>query len=147
MTTTNQATKPPKWFWILSILGLLWNALGAFAYLGQAYMTDEMKAALPEEQLTLMEQTPSWVTAAFAIAVWGGLLGCIALLLRKRWAKPVLLISLIGIFAQMAYSFFMTNASEVYGPVQAIVMPILVMLIGILLYVFSGIAIKRLWLS
>jgi hypothetical protein len=67
MSTTQSSSKPPTWFWIASILGLLWNALGVFAYLGQAYMTDEMKAALPEEQLQLMESTPAWVTAAFAM--------------------------------------------------------------------------------
>lgn len=147
MTTTTSSTKPPAWFWIASVLGLLWNALGVFAYLGQAFMTEEMKAALPEDQLQLMESTPAWVTGAFAVAVWGGLLGCIFLLLRKRWAKPVLLVSLIGILLQLGYSFLMTNAMEVYGAVQALVMPALVLVIGILLYFFSGIAIKKRWIS
>lgn len=147
MTTTTSSTKPPTWFWIASVLGLLWNALGVFAYLGQAFMTEEMKAALPEDQLQLMESTPAWVTAAFALAVWGGLLGCIFLLLRKRWAKPVLLVSLLGILLQLGYSFLMTNAMEVYGAFQALVMPALILVIGILLYFFSGIAIKKLWIS
>jgi len=147
MTTTTSSTKPPAWFWIASVLGLLWNALGVFAYLGQAFMTEEMKAALPEDQLQLMESTPAWVTGAFAVAVWGGLLGCIFLLLRKRWAKPVLLVSLIGILLQLGYSFLMTNAIEVYGAVQALVTPALVLIIGILLYFFSGIAIKKRWIS
>jgi CHASE2 domain-containing sensor protein len=147
MSTTQSSSKPPTWFWIASILGLLWNALGVFAYLGQAYMTDEMKAALPEEQLQLMESTPAWVTAAFAIAVWGGLLGCIFLLVRKRWARPVFMVSLIGILLQIGYSVLMTNAMEVYGLIQALVMPVLVVAIGFLLYFFSGIAIKKLWIS
>ncbi|MGB5205651.1 MAG: hypothetical protein WBN63_15820, partial [Eudoraea sp.] len=82
-------TKPPVWFWIVSIVALLWNLMGVMAYLGQAYMTDEMKAGYTSDQLALMESTPAWVTAAFAIAVWGGLLGCIVLLLRRKLAKPV----------------------------------------------------------
>ena len=147
MTTSESTTKPPTWFWIVAVLGLVWNAIGAFAYLGQAYMTDDMKASLPEDQLQLMEATPAWVTGAFAIAVWGGLLGCIFLLMRKRWAKPVLLVSLLGIVLQMGYSFLMTNAMQVYGALQAVVMPVLILAIGLLLYFFSGIAIKRRWIS
>ncbi|NNL00990.1 MAG: hypothetical protein HKP39_01810 [Eudoraea sp.] len=140
-------TKPPVWFWIVSILALLWNLMGVMAYLGQAYMTEEMKAEYTSEQLALMESTPAWITAAFAIAVWGGLLGCLALLLRKKWAKPLLILSLIGILVQMAYSFFMTNAAEVYGQVQGIITPLLVIIIGIALVQFARITEKRNWIS
>lgn len=147
MTSTESSAKPPTWFWVVTVLGILWNALGALAYLGQAYMTDEVKAALPEDQLQLMEATPAWVTGAFAVAVWGGLLGCIFLLFRKRWAKPVLFVSLLGIVLQIGYSFLMTNAMQVYGTLQAVVMPLLVIAIGLLLYFFSGIAIKKRWIS
>jgi hypothetical protein len=140
-------TKPPVWFWIVSILALLWNLMGVMSYLEQAYMTDEIKAQYTAEQLTLMEGIPAWVTAAFALAVWGGLLGCIALLFRKRWAKPLLMLSLIAILIQMAYSFFMTNAAEIYGLIPGIIIPLLVIIIGIALVQFARIAEKRHWIS
>ena len=140
-------TKPPVWFWIVSILALLWNLMGVMSYLEQAYMTDEIKAQYTAEQLTLMQGVPAWVTAAFAIAVWGGLLGCIALLFRKRWAKPLLMLSLIAILIQMAYSFFMTNAAEIYGLIPGIIIPLLVIIIGIALVQFARIAEKRNWIS
>ena len=135
--------KPPVWFWIVSIVALLWNLMGVMAYLGQAYM----KAGYTPDQLALMESTPAWVTAAFALAVWGGLLGCIVLLLRRKLAKPVLMLSLIGILVQMAHSFFMTNAAEIYGPVQGVVTPVIVIIIGIVLVQFARIAEKRNWIS
>lgn len=141
------ATKPPVWFWIVSVLALLWNLMGVMAYLGQAYMTEDMKAEYTSEQLVLIESTPAWVTAAFAIAVWGGLLGCIALLLRKKWAKPVLMLSLIAVLIQMAYSFFMTNAAEVYGQVQGVITPLIVIIIAVILVQFARIAEKRTWIS
>lgn len=140
-------TKPPVWFWIVSILALLWNLMGVMSYLEQAYMTDEIKAQYTAEQLTLMEGIPAWVTAAFALAVWGGLLGCIALLFRKRWAKPLLMLSLIAILIQMAYSFFMTNAAEIYGLIPGIIIPLLVIIIAIALVQFARIAEKRHWIS
>jgi len=140
-------TKPPVWFWIVSILALLWNLMGVMSYLEQAYMTDEMKEQYTADQLTLMDGIPAWVTAAFAIAVWGGLLGCIALLLRKKWAKPILLLSLIAILIQMGYSFFMTNAAEIYGPLPGIIIPLLVIIISFALVQFARIAEKRNWIS
>ncbi|VAW11040.1 hypothetical protein MNBD_BACTEROID03-2112 [hydrothermal vent metagenome] len=99
MTNTTRV-KPPIWFWIVSVLALLWNLLGVMAYLAQVNMTDETLAALPEAERALYENQPIWATMAFAIAVWGGALGSLALLLRKRWARAVLLISLIGIIVQ-----------------------------------------------
>ncbi len=128
-------------------MGLVWNVLGVLAYLGQAFITEDMKAAMPEDQLQLMENTPAWVTAAFAIAVWGGLLGCIALLLRKRWAKTVLLVSLFAVLLQMTYNFFISNAMSVYGVGQAVIMPLVVIAIAILLYLLARVAEKHLWLK
>lgn len=139
--------KVPVWYWIVSILALIWNFIGAMAYLGQAFITDEIKATMPVEQVTLLENTPAWVTAAFAFAVWGGVLGCIALLLRKKWAKSVLVISLVGLLVQLGYSFFMTNALEVYGPTQGMVMPIVLLLIGVGLVLFANSARKKTWIN
>ena len=145
--TETVKTKPPAWFWIVSVLALLWNLLGVMAYLGNVYMTDEMKAALPPEQLELMESTPSWVMGAFAIAVWAGLLGSIALLIRKKWAKILLTLSLVAILAQMTHGIFMTNSSEVYGQVQGLIIPLSTIVIGFALVFFARIAHKKHWLS
>ncbi len=143
---TAQSIKPPVWFWIVSIVALLWNLMGVMAYLQQAFITEETLAALSEPERILLETRPAWATAAFAIAVWGGLLGCIALLLRKKWARPVLLISLIGILVQMIHSFFISNNLEAYGPGE-ISMPILIILIGVGLVFFARISTKKLWLG
>ena len=49
--TKNVTTKPPAWFWIVSVVALLWNLMGAMMYLGQAFITDDVKAALPADKL------------------------------------------------------------------------------------------------
>ncbi|RKN81023.1 hypothetical protein [Ulvibacterium marinum] len=144
--TAKSMEKPPVWFWIVSIVALLWNLMGVLAYLQQAFMTEEALAALSEPERLLLETRPAWATAAFALAVWGGLLGCVALLLRKKWARPVLIISLIGILVQMIHSFFISKNLEVYGPGE-ISMPILIILIGVGLVFFARIATRKLWLG
>ena len=90
---TTATNKPSTPFWIISIIALIWNIMGVMAYLQQAYMSDEEKAILPEAERALYSDVPSWAIAAFAIAVFGGLLGSLALLLRKKWATPLFFIS------------------------------------------------------
>lgn len=138
--------KPNTLFWVIGIIALIWNGMGVMAYIGQAYMTDEMKAALPEAERALYENVPAWVTAAFAIAVFGGTVACILLLMKKKMAKTVFLISLIAIIAQMTYNLFMSKASEVYGP-GGMIMPIMVIVIGVFLLLYSKKCIEKGWLS
>jgi len=146
MTNESTSNKPPVWFWIVSVLALGWNGLGVNAYLQQAYDTESHRAMYTVEQLEMVNNAPSWYTAAFAVAVFGGLLGCIALLLRKKWSKSILLLSLIGIIVQLIYNLFISKAMEVYGP-GAIVMPIMVAVIGIFLVWFAKKGIAKGWLS
>lgn len=142
MTDSN---KPTTLFWVIGVAALVWNGLGVMSYIGQAYMTDEVKAALPEAERALYENVPTWVTAAFAIAVFGGLLGSAFLLMRKKLARPMFLLSLIAIIAQMSYNLFMSKAAEVYGP-GSIVMPIMVIIIGVFLLMYSKKTIAKGWL-
>ena len=133
---TESKNKPTTSFSIIGIVALIWNLMGVFAYLQQAYMTAEDLAALPLDQQALYENVPAWVTAAFALAVFGGALGCILLLLRKKLATFVLIISFISILAQMSYNFFISKAMEVYGPGEMI-MPAMVIIVGAFLVWYS----------
>lgn len=128
--------KPRLDFWIIGIAGLVWNLMGVYEYLKQAYMTDEDLAALPIEQQPLYENIPAWVTGAFAIAVFGGTLACILLLLRKKLATTVFLVSLVAVIAQMGYSFLMTDAASKSGAVGYI-MSGMVIIIAIFLFWYS----------
>ncbi|WP_425658568.1 hypothetical protein [Tenacibaculum ascidiaceicola] len=143
MTDSN---KPTTLFWIIGVAALVWNGLGVMQYLGMAYMTDEVKAALPEAERALYDNIPSWVTAAFAIAVFGGLIGSAFLLMRKKLARPMFLISLIAIIVQMSYNLFMSRVAEVYGP-GSVIMPIMVIVIGVFLLMYSKKTIAKGWLS
>jgi len=71
---TESKIKPTTSFWIIGIIALIWNLMGVFAYLQEAYMTVEDLAALPPDQQALFENVPAWVTSAFAFAVFGGAL-------------------------------------------------------------------------
>ena len=144
----SESTKvsPPVWFWIVAAICLVWNLLGVMAYISQVTMSPEDLAALPEAERLFYESRPAWATAAFAIAVWGGALGSLTLLLRKSFAFHLLLASLIGILVQMFHSFFISNSFEVFGPGRAI-MPIMVIVIGIALVWFTRSSKTKGWIS
>ena len=85
------AIKPPGWFWVVSVLGLLWNLVGLSMFYMQMAMTPEAAAALPPEQQQIHAAMPTVAYAFFGIAVIAGVLGSLGLLLRRRWAAPLLL--------------------------------------------------------
>jgi len=143
MTTT---TKPKAAYWIIAVIAFIWNIMGVLAYLSQAYMTDEAKQLLPEAERALYDNVPAWATAAFALAVFGGLLGSLSLLLRKKIANLLFTVSLVGIIVQMAYNFFISNSMEVYGP-GGMIMPIMILVLGIFLFMYSKSATTKGWLN
>lgn len=139
-------TNLPRSFYLTGGFALLWNLLGVMAYVGQVTMTEEVLNSMPEAQRILYETVPSWATAAFAIAVNGGALGCLLLLLRKALATPVLIASLAGVIVQMYHSFFMSNSMEVYGP-GGMIMPIGVVVVSVYLVWYSLDVKKKGWIS
>lgn len=144
--TNETSIKPPTWFWIVSVLALLWNLMGVGAYLADAFVSVEALGEMTQEMRELYEGRPAWVTAAFAAAVWFGALGCIALLLRKKWAVPVFLISLIGVIGQQIYNFFLSNTFEVMGS-GAMFLPIMVVIIAVALWLFARSSAAKNWLT
>ena len=139
-------SKAPKWFMIVAGILLVWNLLGVMAYVMQVMMSPETLAALPEEQRQLYENTPVWATAAFAVAVNFGALGCALLLLRRNLAGLFLQLSLAGVLVQMFHSFFMSKSFEVFGP-GGLVMPVMVIAIAIYLVALAAKAKTNRWTS
>ena len=143
---TNSTSKVATWFWVIAIIMFLWNLMGLASFYYHVFITDEMLAALPENERALYGQYPLWTEIAFAIAVIGGTLGSVALLLRKKWASPVLKISLVAILIQMTHSLFFTDSFEVYGA-MTFLMPVLVILIAIYLVWLAKKADMKGWLQ
>lgn len=129
--------EPTRGYWIISIVALLWNLLGIMAYMMHVTLTAEDLAAMNEAERALYTGAPAWVTAAYAIAVFGGTLGCVGLLLRKSWAVAVFAVSLVAIIAQMGYSLLMTDLIEVMGA-SSVIMPLVVVAIGAYLLYFAN---------
>jgi CHASE2 domain-containing sensor protein len=144
--TMNYLRKPSNLFWVISSIALVWNLMGVFNYLDQAFMTDKILETLPKEQQILYQNVPAWVTAAFAIAVFSGTLGSLLLLLKKKIATTFFIISFLGIVGQMSYGLLIDQNSDSYGP-MGIAMPIIIIAFGGYLIWYSRKANEHRWLS
>jgi len=94
--TTVSATTPTS-FWVIAGLFLIWNLLGVFHYLTSVNATVESLVAqgMTIKQAEIFHNTPGYHYAVFALGVWSGLLGAVLLLLRKDWATPVFIFSVV----------------------------------------------------
>lgn len=137
----------PVWFWIVSIFFLLWNIMGVFSFVAHTFISSEAMAERPSNEIELYAQYPIWTSIVFAIAVIAGLLGSIALVLKKKCSRLFFAISLLAVIPQMVHNVFFTTSIDVYGLVQATVMPSLVVIFGIFLLWFSMFGIKKQWLK
>jgi hypothetical protein len=89
-------------FWVIVVVGLIFNLIGCVNYILQ--MNAETVASMPDVYRAIVESRPAWGTGAFAIAVFGGSLGCLLLLLRKSVAVYVFIVSLVGaVVAQIPF--------------------------------------------
>jgi hypothetical protein len=138
--------KPTTTFWIVGGAALIWNLIGLVAYVSTVTMSPEAMAGLTAEQQAFYSGTPTWATAAFAFAVNAGVLGSLFLLLRKAWAVPLFILSLVAIIVQNVDAFVLRDAYSLTG-INGVILPALVFIVGVALLVYSRDAKEKGWLA
>jgi len=137
-----EAPTPPRprtpWhLWVVGILSLLWNAMGAFDYLMTETRNAAYMAQFTPEQLAYFEGFPKWVVAAWAIAVWGGVLGSVLLLLRRALTVEVFLISFVAMLVTMVHNYLLSPGLKVMGGPGPIVFSAVIAVVALLLIVYA----------
>lgn len=144
--TTTTGTKRSVGYWIVAVFALVWNLIGVAFWYMQISMTPDRLATMSEPERQIYEATPGWINIAFAVAVFGGVLGSLGLLMKKRWAGTMFLVSLVSLLVQMIGAYAVTPAWAVYGPV-GLVMPAVFVVIALFLLWYANKAKARNWLS
>jgi len=148
MSDTNEKHTPlPKYFMIIAVLALLWNAMGVFNFFSQVLMGEDTIANMAAEKAAYFKNYPIWLKVVFGLAVFPGFLGAIGLLVKKEFATLGFLVSLIAVILQMGYTTFMLDSVGVLGTFLGGVLPFLVVLIAAALYYWSMKGIARGWLT
>lgn len=135
----------PVWYWIIAVLLLIWYILGIITLTGQVNLTEEaLKMMTPAERQFYIDM-PLWVIWAYALGVFGGFFGTIALLTKRRWAKYFLIASLIGVFAHIIYYLAAGGGLQVFRGI-AIILPLAQIVIGAFAIWLSKFGIRKGWL-
>lgn len=100
--------------WV-AILFLVWNLIGVVALVSQATMDLDTLAKTDAYQAHQFATMPGWAWGAYAVAIFGGLLGSLALFVRSRLAVIFYLFSLGGIIVQFGRTFLATDMIAMRG--------------------------------
>lgn len=115
--TTSMTTRTPWHLWVVGVIAVLWNAYGGYDYTmsmtqGATYMA---ASGMTPDQIAYYDTMPVWMTAVWAIGVWGGVLGSLLLLLRNKLAFPVFALSFAAFLTSLLYVYGLSDAGKVMG--------------------------------
>ena len=128
--------KAPVHLWIVGVVSLLWNSMGAFNYLASQLELESYMSQMTPEQLEYFAGFPSWVVAFWAFGVWGAVAGSILLLLRKKWALYAFAVSVGGMVVTSIHNFILTDGAAVMGQ-TAVVFTFVIWFIALFLLWYS----------
>jgi hypothetical protein len=128
--------KTPWHTWLIGIVAVLFNAIGVFDFVmtlaqGAQYQTS---AGMTPDQIAHYQAMPGWMTVVWAVGVFTAFLASILLLLRKKLALPVFVLSLAAFLVSLLYTYVLTNGGAVMGQQMAITSAVIA---GLLVF-FSG---------
>ncbi len=107
---------PAPWhLWVIGVIALLWSAMGATDYVMTQTRNEAYMSEFSPKQLAFFDGIPAWVIAAWAIGVWGGVIGALLLLFRRPIAVWVFLASLLAIVVTTFHNYHLSNGMEVMG--------------------------------
>jgi len=142
--TPAKSSGTPWHLWVVGVVAVLWNAYGGYDYVmtqtgGPEYLRS---LGMNDAAVAYFDAMPAWMTAVWAIGVWGAVLGSILLLLRLKWALHAFIASLAAFVMSLVYTYALSNGAEV-APPEAAYMNV-VILAGCLFFVwYAWFATKR----
>jgi hypothetical protein len=122
MSEAQGATTPgrPWHLWLIGVIGGLWSSIGVLSFMLTQMNVEAVMSQFPPEQREYFESFPLWAVAFWAVGVFGGVVGCLLLLLKNRVAFHVLLASAIGTIVSTLGGLFFLGGMEVMRETNAL---------------------------
>jgi hypothetical protein len=119
---TDTPVKAPWHIWLVGVFALLFNSIGVFDFVmsmvkGAAY---QASAGMTPAQIAHFQAMPPWMAVDWAVGVFGAFLASMLLLLRKKLALPVFVMSLAAFLVSLLYTYVLTGGGAVMGQQMAI---------------------------
>ena len=114
--------KTPWHLWLVGLFAVLFNAIGVFDFVmnlaqGPKYLAS---AGMTPEQVAHYQQMPGWMVVVWAVGVFGAFIASLLLLLRRRQAFAVFIVSLVAFLVSLLHTYVLTNGGAVMGTQMAI---------------------------
>jgi type III secretory pathway component EscS len=109
------------WVRIVGVAGTIWNVAGVFSYFAHVRLIGDAGNASGGAEM------PAAVTACFAIGVFGGVAGSIALAMLSSWARSLLWLSWAGTLIDWVWVF--TSSDDASIPLGAAVLSVATVLV------------------
>ena len=119
---TDAPLKTPWHLWLIGTVAVLFNSIGVFDFvMSMAQGADyQASAGMTPDQIAHYQGMPGWMTVDWAVGVFGAFLASILLLLRRKAALPVFVLSLAAFLFSLLYTYVLTDGGTVMGQQMAI---------------------------
>ena len=119
---TDQLVKTPWHVWLIGVIAVLFNSIGVFDFLMSMAQGAEYQASagMTPDQIAHYQEMPSWMMVVWAVGVFGAFLASILLLLRRKLALPIFVLSLAAFLISLLYTYVLTDGGAVMGQQMAI---------------------------
>jgi hypothetical protein len=114
--------KTPRHIWLIGVIAVLFNAIGVvdFAMTMAQGAEYQASAGMSPDQIAHYQMMPGWMRVVWAVGVFAAFLASILLLLRRKLASPVFVLSLAAFLVSLLYTYVLTNGGAVMGRQMAI---------------------------
>lgn len=136
-TPVQETNKTPWHLWTVGIIGLLWSAMGAMDFVMTQSHNEAYMSAFTEQQLQFFYGFPVWVVIAWGIAVWGGVLGSLFLLMRKQISVLVYLASLVAMVITTIQNYGLSDGMQVMGDAFSLIFTGIIFAASMGLYLYA----------
>ena len=130
-------TDVPIWFWLVSVVLLVWNLIGCYFCIQQFRLGAEAMKPTTDYDRELYARLPAWYNICYAVAVGSGALGGALLLLRNAGAFWLFVVSLIALVIEFGYLFTATDIVARKGFGKTVPFPAFIALIAALAIWFA----------
>ena len=101
--------RAPRHLWIIGIIMLVWNGMGAMDYVMTVSRNAGYLAQFTPERLAFLEAFPAWAKGSWALAVWLYVVGTLLLLLRSRLAVRFLISGFVFLIITTFHNLFLAS--------------------------------------
>ncbi len=133
----DSAIKTPWHLWVVGIIALLWNGMGAMDFVMTQSNNEAYLSQFSPAERDFFTNIPGWAIVFWGLSIGSGVLGTILLLLRNRLAVPLYWVSFVSfiIIAIQNYLIASPNMLSVVGTFASVFsLVIFLVIVGLLYY-------------